>query len=107
MAYSIYLLCTGQGAYETSNAHERDEERLDDGLPFLNAFTVGLRETVNEVLEEQHGRNLTSVVSEEKAAEGGRGSEEQGLEATFGAIDLERPVKEELGQLKLHETCAV
>lgn len=51
---------SAQGSDERSDGHERDQERLDDGLEGLVALWP-LAETVDEIVEKQHAGDLAGV----------------------------------------------
>lgn len=88
------LLCAAQGSDQCADAHQRDEQRLDDGLPFLGAVALVLREPVDEVLEQEHARDLTSVIAKEESTDGGNDPQENRLKTTVGAIDADGPEDE-------------
>lgn len=83
------VLCATQGSDQCADAHQRDEQRLDDGLPFLGAVTLVLREPVDEVLEKEHARDLAGVIAKEESTDGGDDPQENRLKATVGAIDAD------------------
>lgn len=80
-----------QSTDERTDTHQGDEERLNDGNPLLVALG-SLGEAVHEILEQKHGRNLASIVSEEETTDGSCHSQQDGLSTAVGAIDLDRPV---------------
>ena len=84
------LLGAREGTNEGTNAHQRHKQRLDDGLPFLGPVPLVLRKPVDEVLEQQHARDLTGVIAKEESAHGGDGPQQNGLKAAVGAIDGDR-----------------
>ena len=85
-----YLLCTRQGADQSSYTHQRYQQRLDDWDPAHGAILLSLTEAIDEICEQEDTRNLTSVVAEEETSQGGHSSEEDGLDTTVGAIDADR-----------------
>lgn len=81
-----------QSTDEATDAHETDEETLDDGHPLARAVVLLLGEAVLEIREEKHRRNLTGVITEEEASNGRDNTQEEGLGTAVGAIDLDAPV---------------
>jgi hypothetical protein len=93
-AKPISSVGSSQGTDQATNAHQRHERGLDDGLPVLGAAigVLVLCEAVAEVGEDEETGDLTSVVAKEETTDGGGDAEDEGLGAAVGAVDLEGPV---------------
>lgn len=87
---------TRKSTDERSDAHQGHHGGLNDGNPFPDAILPnGARgEAALKVLEDEHARDLTRVVTEKKATQAGDSAEEERLDAALGAIDPDGPVQE-------------
>ena len=88
-----HLLGARKRADECTDTHQTDHRTLDDRYPFgLASLSVCAgREPVDKVAEEQHGRDLPSVISEEEAADGSDCAEENRFDTAVSAIDADGP----------------
>lgn len=80
----VGLLRAGQRAKEAANAEERDQKRLDRGRAISE-------EPMDKVVENNGARDLTNVVAEKEAADRRDDGKENGIDATVGPFDLDRP----------------
>lgn len=80
----VGLLRAGQRAKEAANAEERDQKRLDRRRAIKE-------EPMDKVVENNGAGDLTNVVAEKEAADRRDDGKENGIDATVGPFDLDRP----------------
>lgn len=79
---------------ESTDTHERDDQRLDSRVERIGAIGLKRTETVLEVMEQQHARDLTGIIAEQETAERGDDAHHDGLQTAVRAIDAYRSARQ-------------
>ena len=90
-AHGVGGVGAGQSTNQATDAHEGDDDTLDDTFELPVVGGPSLAKTALEVGEDEHTGNLTRVVAEEETTQTGYSAQEDGLDTAVGAIDPDGP----------------